>query len=41
MLIADLFCGAGGASTGAIQAAKEIRRRPRLTVVNHWDMLYR
>lgn len=38
MLIADLFCGAGGTSTGAIQAAREIRRRPKLTVVNHWDI---
>lgn len=34
--IADLFCGAGGTSTGAVQAAKALGYSPRLTAVNHW-----
>lgn len=34
--IADLFCGAGGTSTGALRAAREAGLRPRLTAVNHW-----
>lgn len=34
--IADLFCGAGGTSTGALQAARELGFRPTLTAVNHW-----
>ena len=35
--IADLFCGAGGTSTGAIQAARSLGYSPRLTAVNHWE----
>jgi len=35
--IADLFCGAGGTSTGAIQAATRLGYSPRLTAVNHWQ----
>jgi len=38
VLIADLFCGAGGTSTGAMLAARELGFTPRLTAVNHWDM---
>lgn len=34
--IADLFCGAGGTSTGAMSAARELGYSPRLTAVNHW-----
>ncbi len=34
--IADLFCGAGGTSTGALQAARELGFRTTLTAVNHW-----
>lgn len=34
--IADLFCGAGGTSTGALRAAREAGLRPSLTAVNHW-----
>lgn len=36
--IADLFCGAGGTSTGAVQAATRLGYTPRLTAVNHWDV---
>lgn len=36
--IADLFCGAGGTSTGAIQAATDLGYAPRLTAVNHWPI---
>lgn len=34
--IADLFCGAGGTSSGAIEAANALGYRPVLTAVNHW-----
>lgn len=34
--IADLFCGAGGTSTGALRAAREAGLKPKLTAVNHW-----
>lgn len=37
LTIADLFCGAGGTSTGAVQAAESLGYRVDLTAVNHWD----
>lgn len=36
--ILDLFCGAGGTSTGAIEAVHACGRRPRLTAINHWSV---
>lgn len=33
---ADLFCGAGGTSTGILQAVESIGRRMNLIAVNHW-----
>lgn len=36
LYIADLFCGAGGTSTGAIEAARSLGYSPHLTAVNHW-----
>lgn len=36
--IADLFCGAGGTSTGVLQAAQELGRKINLVAVNHWDL---
>jgi len=36
--IADLFCGAGGTSTGAIEAVTMLGHTPRLTAVNHWPV---
>lgn len=36
--VADLFCGAGGTSTGAIQALDELGLRSELTAVNHWPL---
>jgi len=36
--IADLFCGAGGTSTGAVQAVEQLGMRAKLTAVNHWDL---
>lgn len=38
MTIADLFCGAGGTSTGAIEAARACGHTPKLTAVNHWPV---
>lgn len=37
VLAADLFCGAGGTSTGLTQACDVIGRRLRLSAVNHWQ----
>jgi DNA (cytosine-5)-methyltransferase 1 len=36
--MADLFCGAGGTSEGAVQALTAMGYAPRLTAVNHWDI---
>lgn len=34
----DLFAGAGGTSTGLIQAVKELGYEIKLTAINHWDV---
>jgi DNA (cytosine-5)-methyltransferase 1 len=36
--VADLFCGAGGTSAGAVEAAEFMGRRVELTAVNHWPV---
>lgn len=36
--MADLFCGAGGTSTGALEAVRALGYRPALTAVNHWPV---
>lgn len=36
--IADLFCGAGGTSTGAIQAARRAGYKVDVTAINHWQV---
>lgn len=36
--IADLFCGAGGTSAGAEEAAAFHGRKPEVTAVNHWPV---
>lgn len=35
--VADLFCGAGGSSTGASLACQAAGRRIELVAVNHWE----
>ena len=35
---ADLFCGAGGTSTGLLQAARRLKKQVSLVAVNHWDL---
>lgn len=35
---ADLFCGAGGTSTGLMQAARMLGYDVDLIAVNHWDV---
>ena len=35
---ADLFCGAGGTSTGLLEAAKHLGLNVQLIAVNHWDV---
>src|SRR3972149_10134129 len=37
-LVADLFCGAGGSSTGAERAVKSLGREMILVCVNHWPV---
>ena len=37
-LVADLFCGAGGTSTGATKALAEIGGEIDLVAVNHWPV---
>lgn len=34
----DLFCGAGGTSTGLIQAVNDLGYEIKLTAINHWDV---
>lgn len=34
--IADLFCGAGGTSAGAVEAVEAMGKRTMLTAINHW-----
>lgn len=36
--IADLFCGAGGTSAGAVEALQALGYEPTLTAINHWDV---
>ncbi len=37
-LVADLFCGAGGTTTGAARAAADINAEIDLVAVNHWPI---
>jgi DNA (cytosine-5)-methyltransferase 1 len=36
--IADLFCGAGGTSDGALDAIRILGHRAQLTAINHWPV---
>jgi hypothetical protein len=35
---ADLFCGAGGTSTGLLRAARTLGFNTELLAINHWDI---
>jgi len=35
--VVDMFCGAGGESTGIMQAAEEQGMKVSLTAINHWE----
>ena len=37
LLVANLFCGAGGSSTGAKRAIEELGHSMELVAVNHWN----
>jgi DNA (cytosine-5)-methyltransferase 1 len=37
LFVADLFCGAGGTSTGVAQACKELDLAVELLAINHWE----
>jgi DNA (cytosine-5)-methyltransferase 1 len=36
-IVVDMFCGAGGESTGIMQAAQERGMKVSLTAINHWE----
>ena len=36
-VVVDLFCGAGGSSTGALQAITQLGATMKLAAVNHWQ----
>lgn len=36
--IADLFCGAGGSTTGIRQAVARIGRKANILAINHWQV---
>ena len=36
--VADLFCGAGGSSTGALKAIEEVGGKMDLVAINHWNI---
>lgn len=38
LLVADMFCGAGGTSTGAERAIKELGKKMVLVCINHWPI---
>jgi DNA (cytosine-5)-methyltransferase 1 len=38
LLVADLFCGAGGSSTGAEKAVKALKKKMILVCINHWPL---
>lgn len=38
LLVADLFCGAGGTTTGAVQAIHALGREVEFAAVNHWPI---
>ena len=38
LLVADLFCGAGGPTSGALQAIEELGREVEFVAVNHWPV---
>lgn len=37
-IAADLFCGAGGTSTGLLQASAELGQEIQLLAINHWEI---
>jgi DNA (cytosine-5)-methyltransferase 1 len=38
LLICDLFCGAGGFTTGAVRAIRELGLEAVMAAVNHWPV---
>lgn len=38
VIAADLFCGAGGTSTGLLKAARRLGLSVELVAINHWDV---
>jgi DNA (cytosine-5)-methyltransferase 1 len=38
LVVVDMFCGAGGITTGLVQACKELGMQPKIIAINHWDI---
>jgi DNA (cytosine-5)-methyltransferase 1 len=38
LVVVDMFCGAGGITTGLTQACKELGIRPNIIAINHWNV---
>ena len=38
IFVADLFCGAGGTSTGMLKACEDLGYQLKLFAINHWDI---
>ena len=38
VVVVDMFCGAGGITTGLIQACKELGICPKIIAINHWNV---
>jgi hypothetical protein len=38
LVVVDMFCGAGGITTGLTQACTELGIRPKVIAINHWNV---
>jgi site-specific DNA-cytosine methylase len=38
VVVLDMFCGAGGITTGLTQACEELGIRPKVIAINHWNV---
>ncbi len=38
LVVVDMFCGAGGITTGLTQACRELGLHPKIIAINHWNV---
>ena len=38
LVVVDMFCGAGGITTGLTQACRELGIQPKIIAINHWNI---